>query len=98
MTSPLPTIVADAIADLRSTLGDADAPVEVVTVEEVDWPDGSIGCPVPGMRYTQAVVNGTRIVLRHDDVEFTYHQGGHRGVFRCPPDRAVVPEPDGPAV
>ena len=78
-------VVRTAIADLRERLDDAEAEITVVTVEEVDWPDGSIGCPQPGMVYTQAIVNGTRIVLRHDGVDYEYHQGGRRSVFYCSP-------------
>jgi hypothetical protein len=91
-------IVQTAIADLRGRLTDVDidAEIEVVSVEEVDWPDGSIGCPQPGMVYTQAIVNGTKIVLRHADTEYSYHQGGRRSVFYCPPDRGrAAPPPHG---
>jgi len=86
-------IVRTAIADLRGRLNDGDAEIEVVSVDEVDWPDGSIGCPQPGMVYTQAIVNGTRIVLRHAGTDYSYHQGGRRSVFYCPPDlrRAAPP-------
>ena len=88
--------VETAIADLRSRLDDPEADVTVVSVEEVDWPDGSIGCPQPGMVYTQAIVNGSKIVLLHDGVEYAYHQGGNREVFYCPPGTGKLdtPPPD----
>ena len=35
--------------------------VKVLTVESVTWSDGSLGCPEPGMMYTQALVRGHRI-------------------------------------
>lgn len=37
--------------------------ITVATVEAVDWPDGSRGCPRPGMMYTTALVSGHRVVL-----------------------------------
>lgn len=77
------TQVEIAVADLRERLADPATEIEVVSVEEVDWPDGSLGCPIPGMMYTQAIVNGMRIVLRADGVEYAYHQGGSRDVFLC---------------
>lgn len=78
-------MVQTAIADLRDRIGDPAAEVVVVSVEEVEWPDGSIGCPQPGMMYTHALVNGTKIVLSYDGFRYDYHQGSGRDVFYCPP-------------
>lgn len=83
------TIVEQAIADLAARLGVDPATIEVVSVEEVDWPDASIGCPQPGMSYAQVIVNGTKIVLSVDGTEYAYHQGGSREVFYCPADRVT---------
>jgi hypothetical protein len=83
-------LVRAAIADLVDRTGAAPGEIDVVSVEEVDWPDGSIGCPQPGMVYTQAIVNGTKIVLRYDGTDYSYHQGGGRAVFYCPPDIAAA--------
>lgn len=92
MTSSLPDIplVEQAIADLASRIEADPETIEVVSVEEVDWPDASIGCPQPGMAYAQVIVNGTRIVLRVDDHEYEYHQGGARELFFCPPERVSM--------
>lgn len=87
-TSDIP-IVRTAIALLRVMLDDPTAEIVVVSVEEVDWPDGSIGCPRPGMSYTQAIVNGSRIVLSHDGIGYEFHQAGGRDPFYCPPDRVT---------
>ena len=35
-------------------------------MEEVTWSDGSRGCAEPGMMYTQALIDGSRITLRVD--------------------------------
>jgi hypothetical protein len=89
--SPVPAdviagaLVQAAIDDLVERTGADRAAIEVVSVDEVDWPNGSIGCPQPGMSYTQAIVNGTKIVLRYDGFEYDYHQGGSRPVLYCPP-------------
>ncbi len=75
--------VAFAISDLAHRLGiDED---EVVFVEQVEvvWRDGSIGCPQPGMSYTQALVDGSRIVLEVDGDEYFYHQAASRAPFWC---------------
>jgi len=52
--------------------------VRIVSAEEVTWPDGSLGCPQPGMAYTQALVPGFRVVLDVAGEEQHFHaaQGG----------------------
>jgi hypothetical protein len=83
--------VAVAIADLADRLGvDADA-IEVTAAEEVTWSDGSLGCPMPGRIYTQALVNGTRIVLRTGGSVYEYHAGRSGEPFYCPPERIIPP-------
>ena len=41
---------------------DASA-ITVEVAEEVIWGDGSLGCPQPGIVYTQALIEGYRVVL-----------------------------------
>ncbi|MGW7683174.1 hypothetical protein ACWGID_20740 [Kribbella sp. NPDC054772] len=79
-----------AKADLAKRLGVAAAEVTVVSSEEVTWPDGSLGCPEPGMRYTQALVPGNRTILEAGGKQYQYHSGGHRAPFLCE-------HPQGPA-
>ncbi|MGD9497183.1 MAG: hypothetical protein AB7Y46_12870 [Armatimonadota bacterium] len=65
--------VATATADLARRLGIDPAQIEVLEVEAVQWPDGSLGLPEPGMMYTQAIVPGWRIVLGAQGRAFEYH-------------------------
>jgi hypothetical protein len=71
----LADVQAEAIADLQQRLGGAVA-VLVVSAQRVTWPDGSAGCPRPGMVYTQALVPGTRVVLEWQDKNYYYHGRG----------------------
>jgi len=81
--TPAAPDVVRAVDDLAADLGvDADD-VEVVAVEEVSWNDGSRGCAEPGMMYTQAIVEGTRITLRVGGTDYEYHSGGGRPPARC---------------
>jgi hypothetical protein len=82
-TGPSAGRVEVAVADLATRLGIDPTAVEVVSVEEVTWRDGSLGCAQRGMAYTQALVAGSRIVLRADGAEHEYHQGGSKPPFRC---------------
>jgi hypothetical protein len=72
-----------AVADLSQRTGLAAGQIQVLSVEPVTWNDGSLGCPKPGMMYTQALVNGLRIRLQAGGVVYEYHSGGNRPPFLC---------------
>jgi hypothetical protein len=72
---PSSTLVTDAVADLAGQLDLSPDDVTVVAAREVTWPDGSLGCPEPGMMYTQALVDGTLVVLEADGQRYEYHGG-----------------------
>ena len=76
-------LVRQAIEDLAQRESISPDAVEVVSVEEVVWPDTSMGCPHPDMRYAQVLQDGMRIILRADGREYAYHSGGHRAPFLC---------------
>lgn len=79
----LDTVTEQVVADAAEAAGvDTDA-VEVVTAEEVTWPDGALGCPEGDGMYTQALVEGYRIVVEIDGTEHHYHGGAGQAPFRC---------------
>ncbi len=91
-------IVAPARVDLADRLGVEPEDLEVVTAETVTWPDGSLGCPEPGMSYTQALVDGSKVVLQHEDRVYVYHAGSDDQPFLCPSENRdggheMVPPP-----
>ena len=61
------------VADAASGAGVDASDVRVVTAEAVNWSDGSLGCPEPGMAYTQALVPGFRVVVDIDGEELHFH-------------------------
>ena len=75
--------VAFAIADLAGWLGVAAEDISLVEQVEVTWNDGSLGCPQPGMAYTQALVDGSRIVLVVEGVSYNYHSRAGHAPFYC---------------
>ena len=83
---------ADAVADLSKRLGTEQGQIGVVSVEEVTWRDGSMGCPRPGMMYPQVLTNGTRVVLEYDGKRYEYHSGGRRSAFLCENPEPPAPE------
>ncbi len=69
--------------DLAQRLGVDVAAIEVASVEAVTWPDGSLGCPRPGMAYIQVLIDGLRILLRVGDQLYPYHSGDNQPPFLC---------------
>jgi hypothetical protein len=79
-------LVEPALVDLARRLKVPEDQIEVLEVEKVSWPDGSLGCPQPDVMYTQALVEGHRIVLGHGERVFLYHSGGDAPPFLCESD------------
>lgn len=82
----------------RSRAGDAArrsglpaATLRVDRAEAVTWRDGSLGCPQPGMAYTQALVPGYRVRVIAGDRVMDYHAGRSGAPQWCPPGRAQDP-------
>ena len=69
------------IADAASRSGVDSSAVTVKSAEAVTWPDGSLGCPQPGVMYTQMIVPGYRVVLLANGKEYDY-RAGQKGSFQ----------------
>jgi hypothetical protein len=66
-------MLEQVVADAASGAGVDPSAVRVVSAEAVTWSDGSLGCPEPGMMYTQALVPGYRVVVEIDGEELHFH-------------------------
>ena len=75
--------VAAAKQDLAAQLGIAVSLVQLVDYQKKVWPDGSYGCPQPGVFYIQAVHNGYLIRLGAGGREYEYHGGDGVNPFLC---------------
>ena len=74
--------VAIAVSDLAGRLGE-DAGIDVLDARQVTWRDGAVGCPAPGLAYSQAEVPGFLVVLRSGDSSYRYHAAGDLMPFLC---------------
>ena len=72
-----------AVTDAAAAFDVASDDIEVVRSEAVTWPDGSLGCPRSGEMYTQALVEGYRIVLSVRGDRVHYHGRSGDEPFRC---------------
>ena len=82
----LESVVQVAVADLAARIGGDPDAIEVLKAERVTWPNGALGCPQPGMMYTEALVGGFQVVLAtdHRTRVFDYHAGADERPFLCP--------------
>jgi hypothetical protein len=76
-------LVILAKEDLAERLGVTLDQIELLSFEEVVWPDASLGCPQPGMAYIQMLQDGALIRLSAEGQVYDYPSGGNRGVFLC---------------
>ncbi len=68
-------IIDLAKKDLAQRLSVAGDQITVVSSEYMDWPDSSLGCPEPGMAYSQVITPGYRIILLYGQKQYDYHTG-----------------------
>jgi hypothetical protein len=58
---------------LAAALGQSADTLALVNKEHVEWNDGSLGCPQPGMMYTQAIVPGYRLTFGDGTRTYNVH-------------------------
>jgi hypothetical protein len=77
--TPPPALQRDILRDAQSR---SKASVKIKASEPVTWRDGSLGCPQPGMIYTQGLVAGFRVtVITREGRELDYHVDKHTARF-----------------
>ena len=84
VTGEVPADLLDAIKNDLATR--QQAPVEdirVLRAQAVVWRDGSLGCPKPGLMYSQALVDGYWVVLRLHGKEWDYRAGSRKHFLLC---------------
>ncbi|MYC95881.1 MAG: hypothetical protein F4X14_13040 [Caldilineaceae bacterium SB0661_bin_32] len=69
----LTRLIERAREDLVQATGAASDAVSVVSAEEVEWSDASLGCPQPDTMYAQVITPGYKIVLETGGEFYNYH-------------------------
>jgi hypothetical protein len=85
---PKPSVAATnkAVVDLADHLGIDVSEVQVISVEQVEWPDSSLGCPKQGLNYLMVITPGFRIILEANGNQVAYHADMHGHIVRCAGD------------
>ncbi|MGI8828943.1 MAG: hypothetical protein ACR2I5_04105 [Candidatus Limnocylindria bacterium] len=84
----MPADIPDAawtaiLADLSEVVGQPVESPTVLSAESLTYNDGSLGCPEPGQMYTQALVDGYRVIVEADGEEYDYRIGRGTDVRLC---------------
>jgi len=91
-------VPAEALEKLRAEVaaqqGVSASDVKVVRAEAVNWPNGALGCPQPGMMYTQAIVPGYRVELEVAGKRLMYHASTKGSFKQCDSKIRQVPGVD----
>ncbi len=74
-------LLNSVLDDAAQRLGAAPDTLVVTRAEATTWSDGSLGCPEPGMFYTQALVDGYWIVVEAGGQTLDYRTQSN-GFFR----------------
>jgi len=79
-----------ALEDLRQRLGLSDAAeIAVVSVQETEWGNTSLGCPEEGMMYAEVIVPGYLIMLEAGGKAYEYHTDKAERFVLCEGGRPV---------
>ena len=95
MPADLNGLVDAARKELATRLSIAASEITTVKAESVVWADSSLGCPEPGMAYSQMLSPGYLVVLSNGGKMYEYHAGGDRvPVFCKNPQAPSAQNPD----
>ena len=91
MKGQVPQGMLDPILKEAAALAKLDREqLVIVRAESVVWNDGSLGCPEPGMMYTQALVNGYWVVIDAAGQNYDFRVGNRGSFILCPPRPSFI--------
>jgi hypothetical protein len=80
-----PDVMETVMLALEKLTGAMRTEFKIIRAEETIWPNGALGCPLPGINYTQATMPGFHIVLEHKGLKYDYRADGKRYLLLCQP-------------
>ena len=87
----LEDLVKMAKDDLAQRLSVEISQIVLTDAREVIWSNSSLGCPQPGMLYTEMLTPGYLILLNVHGLEYEYHAGKNSDAFLCENPLPPVP-------
>lgn len=92
MQSQVPQTILEPILNKAAALARV-TPQQLVLVraEAAVWNDGSLGCPEPGVNYTQGLVKGYWVVIAAAGKSYDFRVGSAGTFVLCPEGRGNAP-------
>lgn len=93
--SSVPDAIIVAIVEDAALRFEIDpSAVEVISAESVTWNDASLGCPEEGVLYSQALIDGYRVVVAgaEQNLDYRVDSNGQFRVCDDPSENALIPE------
>ena len=84
-------IAVQARDDLALKLGIPADQITISSAQAVTWSDSSLGCPQPGMNYTQVLTPGYLILLEAGGKIYEYHASKGTSIIYCENPTPPVP-------
>jgi hypothetical protein len=72
-----------ALRDAAAHLGVSQANLKVDQVEQRQWGDSSLGCPKPGLMYSQVITPGFVVIISGAGKQLEYHADTRGQVVLC---------------
>jgi len=69
-----------AIEVLSKELNVPPSEISLIHQSKFNWPNSALGCPKPGIAYTQSIVPGHLVLLKHQQSQFRVHTGNGRAL------------------
>jgi hypothetical protein len=82
-----PLVVMEAITQLSQELNVSMEVVEVIELEQVDWPDACLGIPMEGQACAQVITPGFRVVLDVNGQQYEFRSNQDGTLLMQVPDR-----------
>lgn len=93
-STPFPSLeilITTATEDLARRLSIPISEIVLLDAQAVTWSDSSLGCPQPGMLYTDVLTSGYLILLSVNNKNYEYHTGRGSDIFLCENPTPPVP-------
>jgi len=88
VTGEVPQTLLDTLlADAAQRSGVDRSQITVQLGQAVEWSDGALGCPKPGMNYLQVITPGYQVMLQAGANSYDYHADERGRFVLCEPGR-----------
>ena len=94
--SPETEVLVALAADLLARKFNAPADeINLISIQSVEWPDNSLGCPQPGTGYSQVITPGYQIYLEWERAVYIFHTDTVDQILLChvQPPHEIYSEP-----